>query len=374
MTTKISQRDWEALSAYLDGQLSSGESSRLEQRIQNDDELRAALDEIRRTRGVLRSQALLRAPRNFTLTPQMAGIRPKASVLSRTYPIFRLASTFASILLVLVLVGDLLGGFPVGKHSEPASAPLSASQADRAVYDTAIIPTVEEEPAATVEIVPQVAPDVSAESAPVTGAQSAAQENQTYALQAEGAPAGAMAKAAPSGTGSVAGPLMQASGGGGEPSASPSEPLSAPPPSLAGAPMAIPEAQSENTYIPLQPLTSTVDVSMAAVQTPSDEEFGVAAAETSTSVASSLPQLGTKAAFAMVVSDTPLPPTPFRPIMTPVPVEPMSGAAYPSAQPAAPPAEGRAALPLLNWAEIVLAVVALSTGLVAFSLRPRERK
>ncbi len=108
MAKKITVRDWEALSAYLDKELSPRDGSRLKMRIQNEPELRAALDELRRTRTVLRSQPRLRAPRNFTLSPQMAGIRAGRRPLPSAYPALRLAALLATFFFALVFIGDIM--------------------------------------------------------------------------------------------------------------------------------------------------------------------------------------------------------------------------------------------------------------------------
>lgn len=108
MTKNISSRDWETLSAYIDGYLSSKERQRLEERLLHSAELNQGLDELRRTRQVLRSQPKMRAPRNFTLIPDMVGVKDSRRSETRIFPVMRLASVLASILLVLVVVGDLL--------------------------------------------------------------------------------------------------------------------------------------------------------------------------------------------------------------------------------------------------------------------------
>lgn len=123
MTMRVSSRDWETLSAYLDGQLSTAERARLERRLKSSPNLQQALQELRRTRAVVRSLPKLRAPRNYTLSPKMAGIRQRQP---RVYPIFRFASLLASLLFILVVAGDFL----VAQRF--ASAPLSASQAEEA--------------------------------------------------------------------------------------------------------------------------------------------------------------------------------------------------------------------------------------------------
>jgi anti-sigma factor RsiW len=108
MTNRIQTPEWEALSAYLDNQLPEKDRARLEARLKRESELRQALEELRRTRAVLRSQRPLRAPRNFTLTPAMAGVRRRgARPLGSPFGVLRLASALAMIFFVLLTVGDL---------------------------------------------------------------------------------------------------------------------------------------------------------------------------------------------------------------------------------------------------------------------------
>ncbi len=92
----MKQRDLELLSSYLDGQLSPSDSARLEARISSDPSLRFVLDDLRGARSLLRRLPMRKAPRNFTLTPKMVGKNPP---LPRAYPVFRFATTLASLLL-----------------------------------------------------------------------------------------------------------------------------------------------------------------------------------------------------------------------------------------------------------------------------------
>lgn len=106
--TGLSGRDVELLSSYLDQQLNPPEQRRLEERLGRETPLVEALEGLRRTRAVLRSQPLLRAPRNFTLTPQMAGVSARtAPALAGAYPVLRLASVLATIFFIVVMAGDL---------------------------------------------------------------------------------------------------------------------------------------------------------------------------------------------------------------------------------------------------------------------------
>jgi hypothetical protein len=115
--TQPSFRDIELLSAYLDNQLTPGERARLESRLANDPTLASALQALRQSRSVVRSLPQRRVPRNFTLTPQMAGVKPP---LPRSYPFFRLASALAAILFFFTYATNFI--------AYQAASPLAASQ------------------------------------------------------------------------------------------------------------------------------------------------------------------------------------------------------------------------------------------------------
>ncbi|HEX7620066.1 MAG TPA: hypothetical protein VF359_02575 [Anaerolineales bacterium] len=118
MTTP-SFRDVEQLSAYLDGQLSQAEKTRLQIRIQSDPELAATLADLRQARSMLRRTPQRRLPRNFTLTPKMAGIKPP---IPRAVPAFGWASAVAMVLFILTLGTNLLGQISFGAAAPMLSA------------------------------------------------------------------------------------------------------------------------------------------------------------------------------------------------------------------------------------------------------------
>jgi hypothetical protein len=124
MTTRMTPNDWETLSAYLDNELNVRDRARLEQRLKAEPGLRQALTDLRETRAVLRAAPRLRAPRNFTLTPQMAGARAGVRPLPPAFPVLRLASVLATVFFVLISVGSLLvvryGPAPVVVEANPA--------------------------------------------------------------------------------------------------------------------------------------------------------------------------------------------------------------------------------------------------------------
>jgi len=117
--TTTSFRDVEQLSASLDGQLSQAKKTRLEARIRSDPALTAALADLRQARAILRRTPKHRLPRNFTLTPKMAGIRPP---VPRSVPALGWASGVAMLLFFFTLGTNLLGRISFG-----AAAPMNAA-------------------------------------------------------------------------------------------------------------------------------------------------------------------------------------------------------------------------------------------------------
>lgn len=136
--TVIRSRDLENLSAYLDGALSERERRRLETRLSTESALRTALDELRAVRAVLRQLPSRRAPRNFTLTPQQAGVR---HTIPRAVPVLRLASALAGLLFLFSLAGQVLPRLAIG-----AAAPVAEEAAAEPMMMQAV--PVESMPAA----------------------------------------------------------------------------------------------------------------------------------------------------------------------------------------------------------------------------------
>lgn len=95
----------EQLSAYLDGKLTPRQRADLEKQLAANPQLRADLESLRRTRAVLRAAPRLRAPRNFTLTPQMVRARPQLPVF---YPYLRWSTALTGLLVLFILLGNHL--------------------------------------------------------------------------------------------------------------------------------------------------------------------------------------------------------------------------------------------------------------------------
>lgn len=156
----INSHDIEQLSAYLDGQLNIPESKRLESRLTSNVELASVFADLRAARGILRKLPIRKAPRNFTLTRKMVGLKPP---LPRAYPVFRFSTAFATILLAITFAVNSLvlgvsfnvvtsagsgGGCEEPCSSEPAvqmpapAATEAASAADAPLSELAPEPTV----------------------------------------------------------------------------------------------------------------------------------------------------------------------------------------------------------------------------------------
>lgn len=115
--TTLSFRDVEQISALLDGELPQQEVARLQLRIAADPELASVYRQLSQSRALLRKLPARRAPRNFTLTPKMAGVKAPTP---RSFPLFRLASAFASLLLVLTFAANGLGQLAANAPAAPA--------------------------------------------------------------------------------------------------------------------------------------------------------------------------------------------------------------------------------------------------------------
>jgi len=167
---KITPRDWEKLSAYIDDELPKRDRTPLERRLQSEPALQIALEELRRTQKILHQAPRLTAPRDFTLTPEMIGqtTEPRQA---RLFPTFRMAAILTSVLLAVVLVLDFGRG-------QMALAPFAMKE--EAVEDAVEAPMKEvrnyAEPQAEVMIVEEAEVTV-AEGETLGAAPLVAQEN-----------------------------------------------------------------------------------------------------------------------------------------------------------------------------------------------------
>jgi len=97
-------RDLERLSAYSDGRLPPSESEVIEARLREEPELRWALAELKATKQSISSLPGVSLPRNFTISLEMAGHKPRPPA----YPVLRLATALATVAFTLLVGYDAL--------------------------------------------------------------------------------------------------------------------------------------------------------------------------------------------------------------------------------------------------------------------------
>jgi anti-sigma factor RsiW len=127
----MNQHDIEQLSTYLDGGLKPSDSARLETRLASDPALASTLDALRASRSLLRRLPKRRAPRNFTLTRKMVGLKPP---LPRSYPVFKFATVFAAFLFALSFIR-----LPSMAFGAAAPMPNVALEADVVATEEALV-------------------------------------------------------------------------------------------------------------------------------------------------------------------------------------------------------------------------------------------
>ena len=141
MKKRISRRDWQRLSAYIDEQLTPNQQKRIEARLEIEPALQSTLDDVHLMKLNLGALPKLPAPRNFTLTPEMAAKAGQKRRAVRLYSALRLASAISSLLFVLVFLGDVFSFGSVG--FTPASQDLALPAAERSAGDIQDIENLE---------------------------------------------------------------------------------------------------------------------------------------------------------------------------------------------------------------------------------------
>ena len=132
-TRQKKNQELNLLSAYLDHALREPEQNRLETRLIQEPELQERLENLRHTKQLIGFLPRLKAPRNFTLSPQMVTVRKPRQPLFTT---LRLATAIASILLVVLFSVEGIAGLPKASMME---APLAMEESSRA-FDTETTP------------------------------------------------------------------------------------------------------------------------------------------------------------------------------------------------------------------------------------------
>jgi anti-sigma factor RsiW len=104
MNNQFTTHDYELISAYLDNQLSAKEREQFEIRLKAEPALHMELQEIGKTRALLRNMPKLKAPHNYFI--KVEPVRTKSRL--RLAPLFGVISAIASIILILLIFGSAL--------------------------------------------------------------------------------------------------------------------------------------------------------------------------------------------------------------------------------------------------------------------------
>lgn len=119
---RITDRDIELLSAYLDGELTTAERSALDARLQVEPELRRELDTLRATVTLIQGLPAVKAPRDYTLDAPP----PRLWIFPATAAFSAISAAAATLLVVLGVITLLSTAAPTAAPS--AGAPLVAAQ------------------------------------------------------------------------------------------------------------------------------------------------------------------------------------------------------------------------------------------------------
>lgn len=103
----VTRREWQLLSAYVDGQASPRQRKKLEKLLKEAPATRQALEELQRTKTLLSWLPKCKAPRNFTLSPDTR-MKPAPSFLLNG---LRYSAVAAAMLLAAVLIVDFIPSF-----------------------------------------------------------------------------------------------------------------------------------------------------------------------------------------------------------------------------------------------------------------------
>lgn len=187
------KRDIELLSAYLDGELKTSDSTKLEARLKTDPELASVLNDLRAARTLLRKLPSRKAPRNFTLTRKMAGQNPP---LPRTYPAFRFVTTIATLLFFFTFGLNFIGAqmaspapaFGMGGGGGSDTELFSAEEAPAMDSAVATEEPAMAEPAAPAPVEPEMATATSEDEpsialAPPAGTEMPSTEDATRIME-----------------------------------------------------------------------------------------------------------------------------------------------------------------------------------------------
>ena len=106
----LPRREFELLSAYLDGELKPREARKVEARLRTDARWQREYNALKALVTTTHGLPQYKPPRSFILTPEMVGLRERP----RGYPVLRLATALATFAFIAVLGFDLISSSAMG--------------------------------------------------------------------------------------------------------------------------------------------------------------------------------------------------------------------------------------------------------------------
>ena len=134
MTEKLTEKDYELISSYLDQELDRKDVVRFAERMAADQQISSEVSDLMKVKAMIRELPTVTPPRNYILTRAMAEeARPKP-FWQRLFPVFRTAAAFCALALVLTFVFPLLSAGTTKQQSsktyeEAAEYDMAASEA-----------------------------------------------------------------------------------------------------------------------------------------------------------------------------------------------------------------------------------------------------
>lgn len=160
MRAQITNRDYEQLSAYIDGQLSSPDQKKLEERLHARPDLQNVLEDLKRTKMLLRMAPHRRAPRNFTLTPAMIGgqiNQEKRSFLPNLFPVLSFASAIAVFALIASFLFEFLPSSVSTRNAGREAQAVAMQPAADLASEATAGPLIQAEQERSIEAAPEAA-------------------------------------------------------------------------------------------------------------------------------------------------------------------------------------------------------------------------
>jgi hypothetical protein len=134
MSRTLTFKDYSMISAYIDGRCSAHEKKTVERLLESDTNFQQALTEFNRSKKMLKAIPQVKAPRNFTLSPSIAPLKPQRFFLA---PMLNYAALAAVVLFVFLFAGSNLLPLTNAKRAmAPEAAMMTAADSTYASEPT----------------------------------------------------------------------------------------------------------------------------------------------------------------------------------------------------------------------------------------------